>query len=273
MVDSMLTQRTPLPSPNATGAAHPPSGAASARSRHRHPAARHPAHRAADRPTARSSVPTPPASYSVGVTGVLRSAALVWSGVMPVAQFIAYSDSVHSFDSAMLIRGLFVAHALCWVATLTTRSTMWAPVMTWSMICVGLAVSAEPTDVAALRIVLNVCLCVGIVAALVGAKRTALSVAGALSGAASVAIAVNYLALQGTPETGLGRVAQYYALAIPVYTVCSTAAVALLAAGWRDIAELTDRHRASREHSERAMVRGIAKAELGSHQSRVSRAQ
>ena len=269
MVDSMLTQRTPLPSPNATGAAHPPSGAASARSRHRHPAARHPAHRAADRPTARSSVPTPPASYSVGVTGVLRSAALVWSGVMPVAQFIAYSDSVHSFDSAMLIRGLFVAHALCWVATLTTRSTMWAPVMTWSMICVGLAVSAEPTDVAALRIVLNVCLCVGIVAALVGAKRTALSVAGALSGAASVAIAVNYLALQGTPETGLGRVAQYYALAIPVYTVCSTAAVALLAAGWRDIAELTDRHRASREHSERAMVRGIAKAELGSHQSRV----
>lgn len=270
MVDSMLTQRAPEPSSNAGGATFLRSGAASTHPRHRQPSSRHPAHRATDsRPAARSSGLTSIESYSVGVTGVLRSAALLWSGVMPVAQFIAYSDSVHSFDSATLIRALFVAHALCWVATVTSRSTAWAPVMTWSLICVGLAVSAEPTDVAALRIVLNVCLCVGIVAALVGTKRTALSVALLLSGAASVAVAVNYLVLPGTTETVPGHVAQYYMLVIPVYTVCSTAAVALLAAGWRDIAELTDRHRASREHSERAMVRGIAMAELGSHQSRV----
>ena len=201
-------------------------------------------------------------SYSTGVTRVLRSAALMWSGVMSVAQFFVFENFADSFQHATAIRVLFVVHACCWLATVALRSSAWAPVTTWALVCVALAVSADSASIGALRLVLNVCLCVGIVAALLGTPRTALVGAGVLSGVTGLAI-------------GFGSAAHpyaftsYYALVIPVYTLCSTAAVALLTSGWRDIAELTDNHRSSRERTECTVVRGIAVAELASHQSRV----
>ncbi|MGV9709714.1 hypothetical protein ACWDTI_03520 [Gordonia sp. NPDC003424] len=174
--------------------------------------------------------------YAPRLTVVLCSALFIWSGVMPVAQFIA-SLGVPSFAHRELIVWAFGVHAVVWLLAVRRRGPVWTPVATWGLVCLVLAMSSTGPDVAGQRIVLDTSLTVGIAAALVCPRRPAVLVAAVLSVSAGLLVADSY-----------------YALLIPVYTICSTLAVAIVTGGLREVAELADRSTVPRRGADAALL-------------------
>ena len=212
--------------------------------------------------------------YADGVARVLRSGALSWAALMPVAQLVAYAASADSFRNGQLIVGLFALHALCWVLTVWRGATVWLPVGTWILICLGAAISVagpDTSDVAALRIVLNMCLCVGIVAGLLATQTAALALAVTLStSVAGLLILCDSAGTMwdATDTAGPSRLTVYYSLLIVVYTVCSTLAVSILTTVWREVAQTADTQR-HRGRIDQRLTRDLASAELVTRRSRV----
>lgn len=207
------------------------------------------------------------AGYTRRVENVLRSAMLLWSGVMPVVQFVAFVGEADSFDHRALITAAFVVHGLCWVATLTRSGPSWCPVVTWGLVCLTLAISVGPEHMAQ-RIVLTACISMGVASALVCTRQTSVVAAVLLSVCAAVAMFRVSPAVIVESQTRPGGALIYYAL-LPVYTVCTTLAVGYVTQGLTVVAELADRHHSSRLRTERAVARKLAVARMFGKRSRV----
>ncbi|GAB2658787.1 hypothetical protein GCM10027169_22520 [Gordonia jinhuaensis] len=227
------------------------------------------------RPSAQTGRVAAVGGYAGGVARVLRSGALSWAALMPVAQLVAYAASADSFRNGQLMVGLFALHALCWALTVWRGATVWFPVGTWILICLGAAISVagpDTSDVAALRIVLNMCLCVGIVAGLLATQTAALALAVTLSTSVAALLILCDSAgtlWDATETAGPSRLTVYYSLLIVVYTVCSTLAVSILTTVWREVAQTADTHQRHRGRIDQRLTRDLASAELATRRSRV----
>ena len=205
------------------------------------------------------------AAYSTRVALLFRSAVLIWAAVMPIVQLTSITRE--SFDHAHVIEAVFAVHAVGWCLVLARRLRLYWPVLTWGLIAVVLAGSVHGTDSAGLLVVVNVCVTVGVAAALALAGRLAVVVGVVVSVSASCALLIAHGLRHAVGQ--FPAITTYYAVAIPVYTICSTIAFTVLTKNLCGVARLADARYASRVRAEEGAIRAIASAELMGGQSRV----
>ncbi|MGV9860491.1 hypothetical protein ACWDTD_17820 [Gordonia sp. NPDC003425] len=228
---------------------------------------------------------TDPPGYSQGLTRVLHAASLLVSGALPAAEFLAFVADP-TFGYRALVVAVFAVHCACWTATVLARLPLsvrtqtalrwrplpvWAPVVSWGVFAVCLALSAAGSDLSAPRVVLNASIGVGIAAAMVTPGRRSVLIAAVLSSLAAVLVLLG-LSLSSAPVWPGPLMVPggvYYALIVPVYTVCSTLAVAVTVGGLGDVADAADRRLRSWGRSRRAAARSAAAAAAFDRRSRV----
>lgn len=206
--------------------------------------------------------------YSAGIAALMRATVLFWASVIPAVQLVSTMGARDDFTHHQLIIVAFTAHALCWLLATTRCVPVGSVVVTWALICLTLASALVGDPVTGSRIVLNMSLTVGIAAAIAVGMQAAIISAVAVSIAAGVLLLLMATPALGAEEYGFSAIG-FYAMVIPVYTVCTTIAVAIVTDTLRTVAGMADQHHLSRLRTEDSVARTIASAELAGKQSRL----
>lgn len=199
--------------------------------------------------------------YESGVHRALATAGLYFAGAAPAVQFMMFDDSTPAYPHPGLVQLAFAAHAVVWGCAVLR----WLPapmvLVSWSVICVTIAVQMSLADVAEPAAPRNISLTIAATAALLLPLRRALALTAAVSMASGAAL----LLAARTPTMTVWSIA----VEIPIYAVSVTAALALAFRELHKVAREADDQARARLAVDRTVRRKELAAEASRHRARM----